>query len=417
MVKVGKYDAVVIGGGPGGMTAAARAAELGIKKVLLIERDLFLGGILPQCIHSGFGVKIFGKELAGPQYCQLFIDKIKKLNVDIMLGTMVLSIDEERNITVSGKINGIEKIQAKSIILALGCRERTRGQLNIPGTRPSGIFTARVVQRMVNIEGYLPGKDIVILGSGDIGLIMARRLTLEGCNVKGVYELMPFSTGLIRNIAQCLEDYDIPLFISHTVTKIYGNKRIEAVRISKVDGGLNPIRASGKKIPCDTLLLSVGLIPENELSKTCGIKLDSKTNGPIVDENLQTSTEGIFACGNSLYVNDLVDNVTEDGYVAAESALNYLRGLKAKNNFIDIKAGKDIAYVVPQRVSGSSDVLFRIRPGQPARDANVEFSGLGYKKKVKYVNPGELVFIRIKKEQFAKAALSYGSVIGIDIKA
>ena len=417
MVKDRKYDAVVIGGGPGGMAAAARAAELGIKRILLIERDLFLGGILPQCIHSGFGVKIFKKELTGPQYCQLFIDKIKKLNVDVMLGTMVLSIDEEKNIIVSGKINGIEKIQTKSIILSLGCRERARGQLNIPGTRPSGIFTAGVVQRMVNIEGYLPGRDIIILGSGDIGLIMARRLTLEGCNVKGVYELMPFSTGLIRNIAQCLEDYDIPLFISHTVTKIYGNKRIEAVRISKVDGSLNPIRASGKKIPCDTLLLSVGLIPENELSKTCGIKLDSKTNGPIVDENLQTSMEGIFACGNSLYVNDLVDNVTVDGYVAAESALNYLRGWKAKNNFIDIKAGKGIAYVVPQRVSGSSDVLFRIRPGRPARDANVVFSGLGYKKKVKYVNPGELVFIKIKKEQFGEAALPCNSVIEIDIKS
>jgi NADPH-dependent 2,4-dienoyl-CoA reductase/sulfur reductase-like enzyme len=408
------YDTVIIGGGSAGLAAAIRCSELGIKDILVIERDSYPGGILPQCIHGGFGLKIFNRELTGPEYSRIFVDKLKNTGVEVMLNTMALSIKTHSpiiEITVTGKTTGFKMLYTKSVILALGCRERTRGQIMIPGARPAGVFTAGLAQRMVNIEGYLPGKEIVILGSGDIGLIMARRLTLEGCKVKGVYELMPFSTGLLRNISQCLEDYDIPLYLSHTVTNIIGGKRLEAVQVCRVDSSLKPVLASARTIKCDTLLLSVGLIPENELAKTCGIRIDKNTGGPVVGEDFQTSVPGIFSCGNSLFVYDLVDNVTEDGYKAAENTAFYLAALdfgkKAgitaqQNNFIDIYPGENVAYAVPQKISGMKDVDFKIRAKMPLKDATVEFTGTVFKKKYKYINPGEMLFSKIQSRIFEK---------------
>jgi len=411
-----KMDLVVVGGGPGGLAAALGAYELGLRKILIIERESTLGGILPQCIHNGFGLQYFKKELTGPEYAQIFIDKIKNAKIGILPDTMVLSIGRNRIITISGRDKGIREIEAKSIVLALGCRERTRGAINIPGTRPSGIFTAGLVQKMVNIEGYPPGKEIVILGSGDIGLIMARRLKFEGYDVKGVYEIMPFSTGLKRNIVQCLEDYNIPLKLSHTVTRIYGDKRLEAVAISEVGRNLKPITRKSKKISCDTLLLSVGLIPENELAKTAEIAIDKCCGGPVVDENMHTSVDGIFACGNSLYVNDLVDNVTKDGYIAAESACAYLRG-KIKRNFkTSVLAGNNIAYIVPQRISGKSDITFRIRARYPMENAYIKIPEINFTKKTRFVIPGEMLFIKVKKEHFKKINSRDAGSIAVNIE-
>jgi NADPH-dependent 2,4-dienoyl-CoA reductase/sulfur reductase-like enzyme len=433
------YDIIIIGGGPAGLAAAVKCHELGIKDILLIERDFYPGGILPQCIHGGFGLKTFKKELTGPEYSQVFIDKVKAAGVKVMLNTMALSINAEGltnkpgsiiKIKAAGRDTGFIDLNARALILALGCREKTRGQIMIPGSRPVGVFTAGLVQRMVNIEGYLPGKEAVILGSGDIGLIMARRLTLEGCNVKGVFELMPFSTGLLRNISQCLEDYNIPLYLSHTVTKIIGAKRIEAVEVCGVDSNLKPVFSSAKTIKCDTLLLSVGLIPENELSKTCGIIIDKNTGGPAVDEDFQTSVPGIFSCGNSLFVYDIVDSVTEDAYKAAENAALYLSEMdqykkpaepdkdtefsksdiklfngSLQRNLVDIYPGENIAYAVPQKITAKKDVYFKIRAKVPLKNATIEFAGTTFRKNFKYINPGEMIFIKVPKQALKDAAV------------
>ena len=315
------YDIVVIGGGPAGLAATLEASKNGVDRILLLERSDRLGGILEQCIHNGFGLTYFKEELSGPEYATRFIKEVEKQpNIDIKTGTMVVEITPDKVVTAENREDGLFEVEAGAVILAMGCRERTRESITIPGDRVAGVMTAGTAQRYVNINGYLPGKEIVILGSGDIGLIMARRMTLEGCNVKGVLEVMPFSSGLIRNKVQCLDDFGIPLYLNHTVTKIHGKDRVEAVSIAEVDENRQPIPETEITVACDTLLLSVGLIPENELSQGAGIAMSPVTKGAVVDENRQTSVPGIFACGNVLQVHDLVDNVSAEAQVAGRSA-------------------------------------------------------------------------------------------------
>ncbi len=346
-----EYDIVVVGGGPAGLAAAIEAKRDGVDSVLLVERAGELGGILQQCIHNGFGLHIFKEELTGPEYAERFVRELTGLGIEYRLDTMVLDIDGSRNITMINTAEGLATVRAKAVILAMGCRERPRGALNIPGTRPSGIFTAGAAQRFVNIEGYMVGKKIVILGSGDIGMIMARRLMLEGAEVKAVLELLPYSSGLIRNKVQCLDDFNIPLLFNHTVTEITGRERLEGVAYCEVDSNRRPLPETRKYMECDTLLLSVGLIPENELSKGAGIKLDPVTGGPIVDESMETGVEGIFACGNVLQVHDLVDYVTEESRRAGRSAAKYVKRLAVRDEAsVILKAGDGIRYIVPQRI-------------------------------------------------------------------
>lgn len=360
-----KYDLVVVGGGPAGLAAAYEAHENGVEKILIIERDKELGGILNQCIHNGFGLHTFKEELTGPEYAGRFIDMVEGTNIEVMLDTMVLEI-EGKIIHAINTEKGYLTIEAEAIVLAMGCRERTRGAISIPGDRPSGIFTAGAAQRFINMEGYMVGKKVVILGSGDIGLIMARRMTLEGAKVEAVVELMPYSNGLTRNIVQCLEDYGIPLYLSHTVIDVKGDGRLEKVIIAKVDENRQPIKGTEIEFDADTLLLSVGLIPENELSKNAGVELDIRTNGLVVSESMETNREGIFACGNVVHVHDLVDFVTEEAKNAGKNAANYIKGKKRLNNFTEIKNGENISYTVPQKfeiesLDGNLNVFMRVR--------------------------------------------------------
>lgn len=324
-----KYDIVIIGGGPAGLAAAVSARESGVESILILERDRELGGILNQCIHNGFGLHTFKEELTGPEYAARFIDQVKEHNIEYRLNTMAADISPDKVVTTISREDGLREIRAGAIILAMGCRERSRGALNIPGYRPAGIFSAGTAQRLVNIEGYMPGREVVILGSGDIGLIMARRMTLEGARVKLVAELMPYSGGLKRNIVQCLDDYGIPLKLSHTVVDIDGKDRVRGVTIARVGSDGRPVQGTEEYISCDTLLLSVGLIPENELSRGLGVDLNSVTSGPVVNESLETSVDGVFACGNVLHVHDLVDYVSEEAHTAGKCAAAYIQRLAA----------------------------------------------------------------------------------------
>ena len=344
-----QYDLVIVGGGPAGLAAAVAAKDNGIDSILIIERDKELGGILNQCIHNGFGLHTFKEELTGPEYASRFIDQVLERGIEYKLNTMVMDIAADKTVTAMNREDGMFQINAKAVILAMGCRERSRGALNIPGYRPAGVFSAGTAQRLVNMEGYMPGKKVVILGSGDIGLIMARRMTLEGAEVKVVAELMPYSGGLKRNIVQCLDDFGIPLKLSHTVVDIEGKNRVEAVTIAEVGPDRKPIPGTEIRYECDTLLLSCGLIPENELSKSAGVAINPITSGPIVGDNLETNIDGVFACGNVLHVHDLVDYVSQEATTAGKNAALYIQnGSKADAKTVEIVAEGGVRYTVPK---------------------------------------------------------------------
>lgn len=399
-----KYNVVVVGGGPAGLGAAVEAKRNGAKDVLIIERDRELGGILNQCIHNGFGLHEFKEELTGPEYAHKFIEMVKQENIEYVLDTMVLNISEDKTIEALGE-DGIINIKADAIVLAMGCRERTRGAIDIPGYRPAGVYNAGAAQRLSNMEGYMVGKEIVIYGSGDIGLIMARRMTLEGAKVKAVVEINPHSSGLTRNIVQCLDDFDIPLMLSTGISHIDGKERVKGVTISKLDENRRPIKGTEEYISCDTILLSVGLIPENELSVEAGVVLDNKTSGPIVNNSMSTNVDGVFACGNVVHVHDLVDFVTKESKIAGKNAALYCLNKLNKNKEVNTVADNGIIYIVPQNidVSSNEDVNLFMRVREICKNKKLVVRSndeIILEKKRPHMIPSEMENIKISKDLF-----------------
>ena len=402
-----KHDIAIIGGGPAGLAAAIAAKKAGSGDIVLIERDRVLGGILGQCIHDGFGLHAFGEALSGPEYAARYIEMEEELGICVMENTIALNLSGDKVLRVS-RGGEIKEIEASAVILAMGCRERTRGALSIPGDRPAGVYTAGMAQNLVNMENIMPGRHVCILGSGDIGLIMARRMTLEGAKVEAVFEILPYSSGLPRNIRQCLDDYGIPLYLSTTVTDIRGSGRLEEITVMEVDDKRAPIPGTERNIKCDTLLLSVGLIPENELSREAGVPIDNTTQGALVDEACMTGIDGIFACGNVLHVHDLVDFVSEEASRAGASASEYVRGLKTEGKSecdTKVSAGEGVRYVVPQKIGRSGEVKLAFRVSSPSRNGIVEISADGRVIKQETharLHPAEMVWVSIENESGTK---------------